>query len=130
MSESTEKPNPNLQSVRFRFERGKYYRTVHADGAWGRNDGYGNIHLTFFNEKPPMPASGVLELNSKTGQWTMNTQKLDVPPDTQLIRELEVDVTMSLPAAIAVRDTLNGFINAVFANLEAQQKSRAQENPT
>jgi hypothetical protein len=132
MSESTDKPNPspliNQQSVKFVFEKGGNYRTVHADGAWGRNDAFGNIHLTFFNEKPPMPASGVLELDSKTGQWAMDMKKLQIQSDAHLVRELEVDVTMTLPAAVAVRDTLNNFIHMVVANLEAQQKSKPEKS--
>ncbi len=133
MSESTDKQNPstlvNPQSVKFVFEKSGHYRTVHADGAWGRNDAFGNIHLTFFNEKPPMPASDVIELDPKTGQWSMDMKKLHVPSDAHLVRELDVDITMSLPAAVAVRDTLDNFIRMVIANLEAQQKSKPPEKP-
>jgi len=131
MSEPSEKPNPSAsassQPVKFIFEKSGCYRTIHADGAWGRNDAFGNIHLSFYNEKPPIPASGIIELDAKTGQWSMDIKKLQGSTDARLVRELEVDVTLSLPAAVAVRETLNSFINMVIANLEAQQKSQPPE---
>ena len=57
----------------------------------------------------------------------MDIKKLQGSTDARLVRELEVDVTLSLPAAVAVRETLNSFINMVIANLEAQQKSQPPE---
>jgi hypothetical protein len=115
---------PITDKVNFVYEKSTVYRTIHADGAWGRNDGFGNIHLTLFNEKPPMPDRGVIRLDPKSGQWVIDATSLEMPANVDMVREMEVDVVMTLPAAVAIRNVLNNFIHTVIAGIEAQQKSQ------
>jgi hypothetical protein len=104
-------------SVKFAFEKSPFYRSIHADSAWGRVDGALNIHLTFFNEKPQLPSSGVLKV-SPQGQWIYDDTKIQFATDAQLVREVEADVILNVPAAIALRETLNGFIKMALDQME------------
>jgi hypothetical protein len=125
MPDEDKSANPSEQlgqmSVKFTFEKSPAYRTIHADGAWGRFAPSANIHMTLFNEKPQMPTSGVMQ-NKDTGQWVLDDTKYQFAHDAPLIREVEADVIMNLPAAIAVRDMLTGFINAAMTHMQTATK--------
>ena len=124
--EPSNKPNPTAQtghlSVKFAFEKSPLYRSIHADGAWGRLDAYANIHMTIFNEKPQLIASGVMRAGAD-GRWEFDETKTQYAHDAPLVREVECDVIMNVPAAIVVRDMLNNFIKLA---IEHMQKANQQ----
>jgi hypothetical protein len=112
-------------SVKFLFEKSPLYRSIHADGAWGRLDPGANIHMTIFNEKPQMPISGVIQ-NTTAGQWVLDENKIQFAHDAPLVREIEADVIMNLPAAVAVRNMLTSFINSAMAHMQNATKMAAE----
>lgn len=117
-------------SVKFLFEKSPFYRTIHADGAWGRLDAAACIHLTFFNEKPQMPATGVMT-RAPDGQWGLDQNKFQMAHDAPLVREVEFDVVMNVWSATVVRDVLTNFINMALAHMkEATEQSVAAQKQT
>lgn len=126
-----ENANPSAQpgqmSVKFLFEKSPFYRTIHADGAWGRLDPTASIHMTLFNEKPQMVQAGVIQ-NTPDGRWALDETKSQFAHDAPLVREVEADVVMNVAAAVAVRDMLNNFINTALQHMQnAQELAKQQE---
>lgn len=109
MSEG-EKKSDVRQSVKFLHQRGGYYRAIHADGAWGAVSSASNIHLAFYNERPPIPNAVIQDLGPD-GNWIHESLRVD-PPQTEpsISRQFEVDVILSLEAAKVVREVLQNFI--------------------
>jgi hypothetical protein len=129
MSEQDQPLNPTAKagqfSVKFIFEKSPFYRTIHADGAWGRLDPLANIHMTFFNEKPQMPVSGVMQ-NTPEGQWTIDNSKLQFGHDAPLVREVDVDIILNVAGAVMVRDVLNNFIKTAMDHMQNAAKAAAE----
>ena len=112
MSEPTKTPSPNTNSgmpVKFVHERAPLFRTVHADGAWGGASASTNVHLTFFSERPPIPRSVIMEI-SPEGTWLDKEPVIEVATDANVVRQFEVEVTMSLDIARVVHQVLQNFI--------------------
>lgn len=96
--------------VKFLHQRAGQFRTVHADGVWGAASAYANVHLSFFNERPPMPVSLTQELGP-SGLWLAKEPKVEFPTDANVMRQFEVEVIMSVETAKVVRDVLQNFID-------------------
>jgi hypothetical protein len=100
------------------------FRVVHADGAWGGVNQFGIVHLTFYAEHPAIPTSVTYPVKDGV---TINQPKAVGDDGTQ--REMEIDIALSLPAAVQVQKTLEIFIkmamsqmNALSENLKQQEK--------
>src|SRR5215472_11547845 len=107
MSEAEASPNNTV--VRFAFEKSNTFRLVHADGCWGRIDPRGLVRLSFFNECAPLP-SQVTQKIGPDGNWMEDSMKLSFSPDANIVREIEVDIVMSLDVARLVFNNLAAFI--------------------
>jgi hypothetical protein len=107
-----EKPTPSDQQTektyKVAFYTAPFFRSVQADGSWGRISPSGLIHLSFFNDCGIMPAAEVHDVGP---DGTISPEiKLDFASDANLVRQLEVDVILSLESAKSVRDNLQNFI--------------------
>jgi hypothetical protein len=86
------------------FVRGSLFRVVHASGVWYSGDSEQNLHLTFFNERSPIPEKLVLVLGPQGGVVGDVPEKRELK--TGVVRELEVDVVLSQAAAEELYKTL------------------------
>lgn len=106
MSEADQPPKV-IGQLRFHQIKSNYFRVVHADGMWC-SVSQNNVHLTFYNERAPLPTevvSNVLENNTLGGEdYSKRVAKQD------FVRELEVDVVLSRQVAVFLHDWLGDYL--------------------
>jgi hypothetical protein len=110
-------PPPKLA---INFLKSAYFRVVHASGVWYGGDGQGNLHLTFFNERNPIPKTVVLDINEHGMVVGEDLSKRDTKQG--IVREMEVDVIFSFDAAMEFHKTLG-------ENLKAIQEQKGNKAP-
>jgi hypothetical protein len=110
MSDQTpEKPKPNTPSwIRVHHLNSNFFRVVHADGVWCSVNAERQIHAAFYSERFPIPTSVFLCLDDNGVVTGEDFSKRRAKKDW--IREMEVEVVLSVPAAKAVVETLQNFI--------------------
>lgn len=86
------------------------FRSVHADGVWGALSSYGNIHLSFFNERPNPPQFITQEFGPD-GQWLPKEPKYEYGTNANWVRQFEVEVILSVESAKVMRQVLHNFID-------------------
>ena len=112
---------PPKETYKVAFYTAPSFRAIQADGSWGRISPSGFIHLTFFNDCGTMPAFTIHDIGP---DGTMSPDmKLKFGTDADIVRQLEVDVVLSLEAAKSVKDNLQNFINIL-------EDLRKKVNPT
>lgn len=104
MADQNSKFNPGIklpkigeiipQVMKFHFIKSNFFRVVHADGVWGGVAGRGDIHISFFSERPPLPKVSSVEI-SPDGTF----KESNIETKSGVIREVEVDVVMNLDTA-------------------------------
>jgi hypothetical protein len=123
MSDTTPKSAQAGQSVPevqiqlpIHFIKSTQFRVIHANGVWFGGDMQQNLHLTFFNERNPIPRKLVLNVNSKGIILGEDIIKRDTKEG--VVREMEIDVVLSLQAAMELHKSLG-------ENLKAFQKMKS-----
>ena len=82
------------KKAKFEYVKGNLFRVVHADGAFGGLTPTGNIHMAIFSQRGAIPNFIEQEiLDGKLGNEISREGK------EWVIRELEVDVIMSIETA-------------------------------
>jgi hypothetical protein len=112
---SPDKPADTFKIV---FTKAPFFRSVLADASWGRISPSGYIHLSFFNDCIQLPA---LETHTIEAGGKLSPMNLSYPIDANVVRQIEVDVIMSLESAKSVRDTLQNFVEILEKQIEKQQ---------
>jgi|Deesub1362A_J573_1020465.scaffolds.fasta_scaffold00324_38 hypothetical protein len=98
------------KKVRFDYIKSNYFRVVHVDGVFGGNaPRRGYIHVAVWNERWPIPRQCLysLEENGKLGK---EIEQERVMRDA-IVREVEVDLIMSIETAKSLRDWLSEKID-------------------
>ena len=103
-------PTAKLQ-LPIHFIKGSNFRVIHASGVWYGGDSQQNLHLTFFNERNPIPKTLVVNLNEQGAVLGEDISKRE--SKMGVIREMEVDVILSLPAAMELHKTLGENLKAI-----------------
>ena len=107
--------SPSPSEIAIHFIKGTQFRVVHANGAWFGSDPQGNIHLTFYSERSPIPAKVVVKLNDK-GELTEEDTSKRVSKEG-IIREMEIDIVMSIGAAQALSQLLRQNLDVAFLSI-------------
>ncbi len=107
-----EPTSPAPQQVRFHHIKGNFFRAIHADGAWISVHPNEFIHLTFYNERGPIPTEVVNNL-SETGQ-ILSEDLTQRKAKTGFVREVEVDVILNHETAIALHQWLDAYIKGTL----------------
>ncbi len=107
---------PVLGDLDFHYIKSNLFRVAHADGAFGSIMPQGNLHMMFFAERPVIP--NVIKYHLlPTGQLGPEGSR---ESKTGVVREVEVDVIMSVAAAKGVRDWLDQRIREMEGLLAMQ----------
>lgn len=93
------------------FIKSTYFRVVHANGVWYSGDNQSNLHLTFFNERNPIPKLVVVNLDDRGAVAGEDESKRETKKG--IVREMEVDVVLSLQAATELYHTLGDNLRAI-----------------
>jgi hypothetical protein len=105
-------PNPSspepVKLVEVHLQKANLFRVIHSDGVWCSVNIHKNIHMAFYSERYPLPK----RIFFGTGSDGETLGELSDMRDTKKdwVREMEVDVVLSLDAARQVHGNLGRFI--------------------
>ena len=109
----------NTAELEFYFEKGFFFRVVHVDGAFGGvAPAGGQIHMSVYNERHPIPQKAVHEVNHGMLGKEITEKRVTRPG---IYREVEADLVFNLQTAIAIRSWLDDRIK------ELQQANEVTE---
>jgi hypothetical protein len=95
------------------FIKSSHFRVIHASGAWYGADAQQNLHVSFFNERSPIPQTVVLNLNEQGAVLSEDASKRKIKEG--FVREVEVDVVFSIPSAVEFYRVLGENLKALKA---------------
>lgn len=95
------------------FVKSSCFRVVHASGVWYGGDSQKNLHLTFFNERTPIPRKMVVNLNEQG--MVVGEEVLKRESKEGVVREMEVDIVFSIPSALEFYRTLGENLKSLKA---------------
>ncbi len=98
------------------FIKSSTFRVVHASGVWFGGDPHANLHLTFYNERSPIPKRLVVILDDQGRVIGEDVSKRESKDG--IVREMEVDVVLSLQDAKTFHHSLGENLKAISANLK------------
>jgi hypothetical protein len=104
---------PRTIQLPIHFIKSSHFRVIHASGVWYGADAQQNIHLSFFNERSPIPKKVVINLNEQGGVLGEDESKREIKEG--FIREVEVDVIFSVASAVDFYRTLGENLKALKA---------------
>ena len=107
--EETEK-----KEIVFKYIVPDHVRDLYVNGAYGGLDMAGNIHMTLFNERHPLPEAVTHEL--RPDDAIGDVTQVAMGPD--VIRLVQGSFIMNQRTALALRDWLNKKISLLEANTE------------
>ncbi len=88
------------------YVKSQLFRVVYAEGIWGGLSGNGDLHLSFWNSREPIPK----RVNYRVAD---NGELVETSRETRcdLVREVEIGVLMNLATARALRNWLDEMID-------------------
>lgn len=95
------------------FIKSSHFRVIHASGVWYGGDAQQNIHLSFFNERTPIPQQVVLNLNEHGAVLSEDLSKRKIKEG--FVREVEADIILSIPRAVEFYRSLGENLKALKA---------------
>jgi hypothetical protein len=106
------------QEIAFDFVKSEFFRVIHVDGVIGGPTPRGLLHMAFYSQRPPLPKRIVQKI-TPTGQLGESVAEKMVVQDA-IIREMDVDVIMSIDVAKQVHQWLGERLNEI----EVRQRAR------
>jgi hypothetical protein len=128
MSEEKSKETPlpeatkELKTITFHYIKSNLFRVAPVHGMWGGPTGHGDITVSFFNERAPIPQEMALEVNENgtLGKELRRVSKQGV------VREVEIELVMSTSTAETLCAWLQEKIKAAKAIQAEIQKNEAK----
>ena len=108
---ASEEHSSDAPKVDFYLIKSNHFRVVHVDGAFGGITAQGNIYASIYSERGALPTklSHVVLPDGNLGQEVSRESK------SGFVREVEVGLILSIPAAKAVCTWLQGRIDEAEA---------------
>ena len=115
MDNSDEKNSNPRRQVDFHYVKSPLFRVIHVDGLIGSSTPSGNIHFSLYSERPAIPTkvSNFLETDGRLGKEVTREGR------NGFIRELDVDVNLSVQTATVLRDWLSQKIDEVISRSQS-----------
>ncbi|RVD54543.1 MULTISPECIES: hypothetical protein [unclassified Mesorhizobium] len=112
-SNDKQKPATPPDRVAFDYIKSQFFRVIRADGAIGAITPNGHIHFALYSERAAIPRRIVQELDAAGHLGTL----IDSETETRgsIVREMDVDVFLTLESAISLRDWLTQRIDELKA---------------
>jgi hypothetical protein len=104
-------PSSGVSKMPIHFIKSSQFRVVHATGVWYGGDSQQNLHLTFFNERTPIPKKVILILNQQG--LIVSEDESQREAKQGVVREMEVDIVLSVQAALDLHKTLGDNLRAI-----------------
>jgi hypothetical protein len=113
--ESIEMPEP-VTSINAFYEKGNFFRVIHADGVFGGPSPRGNLTMSFYSERMSIPRQARIPI------------KDGIPGPEEVIdtkggvfRELEATVVMDIANAVGFHQWLGSQISEITKQLGLSQ---------
>jgi len=112
------------QTIKFDYIKGNYFRVVHVDGAFGGNSPKGDIRMSVWNERWPIPKQTTYKLQEcgKVGDEIRE----DRISRGAVVREVEVELVMDVEVAKNIRNWLNDKIDGASADIKASEEGEVK----
>ena len=101
--------------LKVRYIKSNFFRVVHSDGAFGGFTPQGNIFVGIYNERAPIPDVTYQAIEGGIVRKDIVEHRQD--GKTEIIRELEVGLTMDINVAKSLLDWLKEKIE-VFEKIK------------
>ena len=111
---------PIPPEIPIHFIKGTQFRVAHASGVWFGADPHGNFHLTFYTDRTPIPKTITMKVNEQGQLIGENVAKRESKEG--IVREMEIDIVMSIPALQAFHDMLGQNLQAAIAGMKSATK--------
>jgi hypothetical protein len=108
-----------LTEVTFKYEKSRFCRVIHTDGAWGGVTAQGNIYMALVSEHAGMPETIKYAIDKPGGLREISRADVE-----GIVREVEVEVVMSEATARVLRTWLDDKIELI----EKARSAREQQN--
>jgi hypothetical protein len=107
------------EEIAFHYLKSNHFRVVHADGVWGGPTSDQRLHMAIWSERPVIPKVMVFGVTS-SGQLGPELKERRDARDG-IVREVEVDVVMSL-------DTARSLVEWLKKSIEISEKIAATDS--
>ena|SRR5436190_23367808 len=114
------------RKFKFHFVKSNFYRVIHVDGAWGGMSPKGNIQISVFNERTPIPREVTHEMIAEGDHYSLGKEVASerVGKDG-VVREVEADLVLSIDTAEGLYHWLGNKLKEIKAlKGDADKKSR------
>lgn len=108
--------------VRFNYTKSSNYRIVKADGAWGAISARGEIMMSIFTERPPIPDFEEYRIPEGGGQLVLTKRETRAEG---MIREVEVSLAVAPQTAL----TLARWLFAKAKEYETLTETLLEDKP-
>ena len=116
--------SPPPTKVTFDYIKSNLFRTARCDGAWAGVNGSGDVVLSLYSERSPIPKRSVNKLNGiLLGEEIIEER---VTRDA-IVREIEISMSMNLRSAKALRDLIDEHIKSI-EKMRAAADQTSEEN--
>lgn len=110
-------PDPkSLVRVDVSYQKSNFFRVIHADGMYGGATPRGDVHMAVFSERSALPTASHFDVVAGKAQPEVITETR-----SGVVRELEADIVMSLPVAIAAHAWLGDKIEYLRTQLNISE---------
>ena len=126
---STRRKTNRRKEIEFDYIKSNFFRVIHVDGAVGGLAPSGNIHLALYSERRAIPTKTIHPIEGDT----LGPEILEKREERKgLVREVEVDVVLSVDQARALRTWLTNKIESLesLTGLQAADQLAATNLPT
>jgi hypothetical protein len=106
-------PAKRTTQLTFHFVKSSGFRVIHATGVWYGGDPQQNLRLTFYNERNPLPDKIVVNLSEQGFIVNEDESKREIKDG--FVREMEVDIVLSLAAAVDFYKSFGENLKAIKA---------------
>lgn len=121
----TSSPMAEDNKVAFHYIKSKYFRVVHADGAFGGLTPHLDIFLSLYSERPPIPKRMVHDVvDGRLGDEIRAERK----SKSGIVREAEIGITMDIDVAKSLVEWLQQKIQDVD-KVRMQAEQHRHEGP-
>jgi hypothetical protein len=119
--ESAPGATDEAEKISFDYLKSQFFRVIHADGAIGGLTPAGGIHVSIYSERPAIPQRQTFVLG-KDGSLGQSAQETIVRPG--IVRELDVDVVMSIDVARSLASWLDQQIKSYEEKVQQAQSAQ------
>ena len=106
--------------IRYHYLKSGFFRTIHSDGVYGGVTPHGNIHIAFYSERIPIPQQ-IEHVVKEDGTLGDEDRAARITREG-VVREVDVDVVVSLGLAIALRKWLDDKIKTLEDTIAKTEK--------